>query len=45
MRKTGLASVAELTLHAVRLRLIDAPTGAASEPNEASDAQGRFLPK
>lgn len=31
MRKTGLKSVAELTLHAVRLRLIAGPVNAASE--------------
>jgi DNA-binding NarL/FixJ family response regulator len=30
MRKTGLKSVAELTLHAVRLRLVDSPVNGAS---------------
>lgn len=37
MRKTGLKSVAELTLHAVRLQLITAPPNGLS----ASDADGR----
>jgi DNA-binding NarL/FixJ family response regulator len=31
MRKTGLKSVAELTLHALRLRLITSPTNGASD--------------
>ena len=31
MRKTGLKSVAELTLHAVRLRLVASPTDASSD--------------
>jgi DNA-binding NarL/FixJ family response regulator len=33
MRKTGLKSVAELTLHAVRLRLIASPMTGSGEPN------------
>jgi len=34
MRKTGLKSVAELTLHAVRLRLVASPTNGFSLPEE-----------